>query len=95
MFEGFKKKFIKVNKGKIFCRIKGNGPPLLLLHGYPQTHVMWNKTAPELSKNFTLVVADLRGYGNRIELFSYYPIFPPQHLNWDAKSFIFIFFIML
>ena len=55
MFEGFKKKSIKVNKGNIFCRIKGNGPALLLLHGYPQTHVMWNKTAPELSKNFTVV----------------------------------------
>ena len=68
MFEGFKKKFIKVNKGKIFCRIKGNGPPLLLLHGYPQTHVMWHKTAPELSKNFTVIVADLRGYGNSLVL---------------------------
>ena len=68
MFEGFKKKFIKVNKGKIFCRIKGNGPPLLLLHGYTQTHVMWHKTAPELSKNFTVIVADLRGYGNSLVL---------------------------
>ena len=68
MFEGFKKKFIKVNKGKIFCRIKGNGPPLLLLHGYPQTHVMWYKTAPELSKNFTVVIADLRENENKIVL---------------------------
>ena len=55
MFNGFKKKFVKVSKGKIFCRFKGSGPPLLLLHGYPQTHVMWHKTAPELSKYFTLV----------------------------------------
>ena len=61
MFEGFKKKLIKVNNEKIFCRIKGNVPPLILLHGSPQPHVMWNKTAPELSKNFTVVVADLRG----------------------------------
>jgi len=58
MFNGFKKKFVKVNKGKIFCQFKGNGPPLLLLHGYPQTHVMWHKTAPELSKYFTVIVAD-------------------------------------
>ena len=50
MFNGFKKKLVKVKKGNIFCRFKGNGPPLLLLHGYPQTHVMWHKTAPELSK---------------------------------------------
>ena len=53
MFKSFKKKFVKVNKGKIFCRFKGNGPPLLLLHGYPQSHVMWHKTAPELSKQST------------------------------------------
>ena len=68
MFSGFKKKFIKVNKGKIFCRFKGSGPPLLLLHGYPQTHAMWYKTAPELSKYFTVIVADLRGYGDSFVL---------------------------
>ena len=68
MFKGFKKKFIKVNKGKIFCRYKGIGPPLLLLHGYPETHLMWHKTATELSEHFTVVVADLRGYGNSLVL---------------------------
>ena len=81
MFEGFKKKFIKVNKGKIFCRIKGNGPPLLLLHGYPQTHAMWNKTAPELSKNFTVVVADLRGYGNSLVLPG-----GKNHINYSKRE---------
>merc|ERR1711991_960164 len=60
--------FEKVNKGKIFCRFKGNGPPLLLLHGYPQSHVMWHKTAPELSKYFTVIVAALRGYGDSLVL---------------------------
>ena len=44
MVKGFKKKFIKVKKGKIFCKIGGNGPPLLLLHGYPQTHLMWRRS---------------------------------------------------
>tara|TARA_B100001121_G_scaffold254325_1_gene231473 strand:+ start:11 stop:898 length:888 start_codon:yes stop_codon:yes gene_type:complete len=68
MFSGFKKKFLKVNKGKIFFRFKGNGPPLLLLHGYPQTHIMWRKIAPELSKYFTVIVADLRGYGDSFVL---------------------------
>ena len=53
MFKGFTKKFIKVKKGKIFCRIGGKGHPLLLLHGYPQTHLMWHKTASKLIKNFT------------------------------------------
>lgn len=42
----------------------GSGPPLLLLHGYPQTHVMWHKVAPALAKHFTVVVSDLRGYGD-------------------------------
>ena len=38
MFEGFKNRYVQVKKGKVFCKIKGDGPPLLLLHGYPQTH---------------------------------------------------------
>ena len=46
MFNGFIKKFVKTKKGKIFCRLGGKGIPLLLLHGYPQTHLMWHKTAP-------------------------------------------------
>ena len=66
MFEGFKSKYVQVKKGKVFCKIKGDGPPLLLLHGYPQTHLMWHKTAPELSKYFTGVAADLRGYGDSL-----------------------------
>jgi len=81
MFKGFKKKFIKVNKGKIFCRYKGNGPPLVLLHGYPQTHMMWHKTAPELSKYFTVVVADLRGYGNSLVLSG-----GRNHINYSKRE---------
>ena len=65
MFKDFIKKFVKVIKGKIFCRIGGKGSPLLLLHGYPQTHLMWHKTAPKLAENFTVIAADLRGYGVR------------------------------
>jgi haloacetate dehalogenase len=42
----------------------GTGPPLLLLHGYPQTHVMWHRVAPGLAERFTVVCADLRGYGD-------------------------------
>ena len=68
MFQGFRKEYIKVKKGKIFCRIAGKGPAILLLHGYPQTHVMWYKTAPTLAKNFTVVAADLRGYGSSMVL---------------------------
>jgi haloacetate dehalogenase len=48
---------------EIFARIGGSGPPLLLLHGYPQTHSMWHRLAPSLMQNHTCVMADLRGYG--------------------------------
>jgi haloacetate dehalogenase len=63
LFPGFDSQFIEVPGATIFARIGGNGPPLLLLHGYPQTHVCWHKVAPELSRHFTLVIPDLRGYG--------------------------------
>ena len=71
MFKSFEKRFQKVNKGKIFYRIGGFGPPLLLLHGYPQNHYMWNKIADELTKNFTVILPDLRGYGQRDPLVEY------------------------
>lgn len=48
---------------EIFARAGGSGPPLLLLHGYPQSHLCWNKIAAELAREFTVVAADLRGYG--------------------------------
>lgn len=63
MFVGFSKQTITVDGVDIFCRVGGEGPPLLMLHGYPQTHVMWHKVVPELSKHFTCVCPDLRGYG--------------------------------
>jgi haloacetate dehalogenase len=49
---------------RIHGRIGGEGPPLLLLHGHPQTHAIWHKVAPELARHFTLVLLDLRGYGD-------------------------------
>jgi haloacetate dehalogenase len=48
----------------IHCRVAGDGPPLLLLHGYPQTGYMWHKIAPALATDFSVVIADLRGYGD-------------------------------
>src|ERR1700722_17084263 len=47
----------------IHLKYGGKGPPLLLLHGYPQTHLMWHKLAPLLAKDFTVIMPDLRGYG--------------------------------
>jgi haloacetate dehalogenase len=63
MFEGFKTFDVVCNNVTIHGVTGGAGPPLLLLHGYPQTHVMWHKVAPQLSQHFTVVAADLRGYG--------------------------------
>src|SRR4029077_6812223 len=64
MFEGFETKSIAVNGVTINLVVKGKGPPVLLLHGYPQTHVLWHKIAPRLVENYTVVAADLRGYGD-------------------------------
>ena len=63
MFSGFKTFEREVGEVRIAGRIGGFGPPLLLLHGYPQTHVMWHKVAPKLAERFTVIAADLRGYG--------------------------------
>lgn len=52
-----------VGEATIHARIGGEGPPLLLLHGFPQTHLMWHSIAPELMERFTCVMPDLRGYG--------------------------------
>ncbi len=64
MFEGFERKTVAVNEVAINLVHGGSGPPLLLLHGYPQTHVEWHKMAPELARQFSVVVPDLRGYGD-------------------------------
>jgi haloacetate dehalogenase len=63
MFEGFTHKRIKTSGTEIVLVQGGNGSPLLLVHGYPQTHVMWHKVAPRLAQRFTVVAPDLRGYG--------------------------------
>ena len=55
---------IETGETTIFVRRAGAGPPLLLLHGFPQTHLMWRTVAPRLARDFTVVCADLRGYGN-------------------------------
>ena len=64
LFPGFAERRIRTAPDvEIYARTGGSGPPLLLLHGYPQTHVAWHKVAMELARQYTLVVADLRGYG--------------------------------
>jgi haloacetate dehalogenase len=63
-FPGFEHRRIATSGAEINLVTGGSGSPLLLLHGYPQTHLMWRKLAPRLAAEFTVVVPDLRGYGD-------------------------------
>ena len=63
MFDGFDTVQVDVGGTTIFARRKGDGRPLLLLHGFPETHVMWHRVAHVLARQFTVVCADRRGYG--------------------------------
>jgi haloacetate dehalogenase len=64
LFEGFADEDIETPRGVVRARIGGSGPPVLLLHGYPETHLMWHAVAPALAQRFTVVAADLPGYGD-------------------------------
>src|ERR1700757_1742855 len=63
LYPGYASRWIDTAAGKIFARAGGSGPPLLLLHGHPQSNVMWHRLAGDLAKYFTLVIADLPGHG--------------------------------
>ncbi len=64
LFPGFEPRRISTSGAEINAMIGGRGRPLLLLHGYPQTHAMWHRIAPRLAEHFTVVCTDLRGYGD-------------------------------
>jgi haloacetate dehalogenase len=81
MFEGFETKRIRTSGAEIHLRMAGDGPPLLLLHGYPQTHVMWHKLAPALARRFTVVATDLRGYGRSAK-----PPGGPDHEAYSKRA---------
>lgn len=66
MFEGFERHDVEVEDARIASFIGGSGPALLLLHGYPQTHVAWHRLAPVLAQNYTVIATDLRGYGDSL-----------------------------
>lgn len=63
LFPGFRRSTLDAEGVPVHLVTGGSGPPLLLLHGYPQTHALWHKVAPRLAQRFTVVAADLRGYG--------------------------------
>ncbi len=81
MFEGFTEHCADLGDANLFYRLGGSGPPLLLLHGYPQTHVAWHRVAPRLMRDFTLVIPDLRGYGE-----SRGPAADPDHRNYAKRA---------
>jgi haloacetate dehalogenase len=62
-FAGFEAREVPTSRGTVHAMVGGSGPPLLLLHGYPQSHLMWHATAPLLAEAHTVVAADLAGYG--------------------------------
>jgi haloacetate dehalogenase len=64
MFEGFELSWIETGEIRVRVRHGGSGPPLLLLHGHPQTHALWCRIAPALARDFTVIAPDLRGYGD-------------------------------
>jgi haloacetate dehalogenase len=81
LFEGFARKSIPAGEATINCVVGGNGPPLLLLHGFPQNLAEWARVAPLLAKEFTVVCADLRGYGD-----SFKPKCLPDKSNYAFRA---------
>ena len=81
MFEGFRTETVDVDGVEILARMAGSGPPLLLLHGSPQTLLMWHLVAPRLSEEFTVVATDLRGYGNSSK-----PESAPDHRPYSKRA---------
>ncbi len=81
-FDGFKSRVIALpHGGHAFARIGGSGPPLLLLHGYPQTSAMWHRIAPALARDHTVICPDLRGYGA-----SWKPEVTPDHAAMSKRA---------
>ncbi len=81
MFDDFEATDVDVGETTIFIRRSGTGLPLLLLHGFPQTHIMWHGVAPILAQHFTIICADLRGYGQ-----SGCPTSKPDHSPYAKRA---------
>jgi haloacetate dehalogenase len=77
-FDGFAERTFDTEAGRVFCRIGGDGPPLVLLHGYPQTSAMWHYVAADLARDYQVICPDLRGYGRSLK--------PPTDANHAAYA---------
>lgn len=80
LFPHFRSKLIDVNGVQIMTRVGGSGDPLLLLHGHPQTHAIWHHVAPRLAESHTVVMTDLRGYGDSSK-----PVGDADHSNYSKR----------
>lgn len=80
-FEDFEAADVQADEANIFIRRAGSGPAVLLLHGFPETHLMWRDVAPLLAQDFTVVCADLRGYGR-----SACPPSSPDHAPYSKRA---------
>lgn len=81
MFEGFTRRRVETREAEINLVLGGSGRPVLLLHGYPQTHACWHLVAPALAERFTVVCTDLRGFGD-----SGKPPSDPEHLAYSKRA---------
>src|SRR5260370_7662694 len=81
LFPGLEKRRIRTSGATINLVTGGEGPPALLLHGYPETHAMWHKVAPRLARDYTVVCPDLRGYGDSSK-----PRGLPDHSNYAKRA---------
>jgi len=81
LFPGFERHVFKGTQADIHYLRAGAGAPVLLLHGYPQTHACWHQVAPELARHYTVICADLRGYGDSSK-----PQGLPDHANYAKRA---------
>jgi haloacetate dehalogenase len=79
--DSFRAQRVRVGDVTINCAVGGSGPPILMLHGYPQTHLIWHLVAPELARDHTVVLADLRGYGDSAK-----PAPEPGDTNYSKRA---------
>jgi haloacetate dehalogenase len=81
VFDTFRLEYVDTGEATIRLHHAGSGPPVLLLHGHPQTHFMWHAIAPRLAENFTVVATDLRGYGESSK-----PATTPDHEPYSKRA---------
>ena len=81
LFPGFQVSDVTTSGATIRVLSKGDGPPLLLIHGHPETHVTWHKIASQLAEHYTVILPDLRGYGDSSK-----PGYSPEHVNYSFRA---------